>query len=201
MDTQNALILLVEDDRLVMYSLARGLREAGYRVLEASSGEQAIQLCLDSTPDLALLDLKLPGMSGIDFAKWLKTTHAVPFIFLSAYSDTEAVDTASELGALGYLVKPLDVSQVLPTIHTAIRRSKEILKLQKIESDLSSALRASRSTSMAIGLLMYRYKVSEDEAFKVLREYCRSNRNKVVDVAELIIQNNQEIDLMPYLKR
>jgi response regulator NasT len=192
-------ILLVEDDRLVLHTLARGLRDAGYQILEADSGEEAMQLCSCNTLDLALLDMRLTGMSGIDFARWLKTTLNVPFLFLSAYGDSETVATAAEIGALGYLVKPLDVPQVLPAIRTALERGHEIQALHQTELDLSAALKTSRSISMAIGLLMQSFETGADETFEALRAYCRSNRKKMIDVAELIVDKRQEIDLKPFL--
>lgn len=196
-----ATILLVEDDRLVMHTLARGLRDAGYRVLEAGSGERAMQLCADHRPDIALLDMRLSGMSGVDFAYWLKTTREVPFLFLSAYNDSSAVEAAAGLGALGYLVKPLDVSQILPSIHTALHRAEEIRKLHQVEMGLNTALKTSRSISMAIGLLMQRFETDADETFEALRAYCRSNRKRMSDVADQVIDHRQEIDLRPFLEK
>jgi response regulator NasT len=159
-----------------------------------------MQLCSGHRPDLALLDMRLTGMSGIDFARWLKVTLDVPFLFLSAYGDTETVAAAAELGALGYLVKPLDVPQILPAIHTALQRAREIQELHQAELDLSTALKTSRSVSMAIGLLMQRFGAGADETFEALRAYCRSNRKKMIDVADLIVEHRQEIDLIPHFK-
>ncbi|TNC99783.1 MAG: response regulator NasT [Gallionellaceae bacterium] len=194
-------ILLVEDDRLVLHTLARGLREAGYQVLEADSGEVAIQLCSTNDPDLALLDMRLGGMSGIEFAQWLKGALGVPFLFLSAYNDSDTVVAAAELGALGYLVKPLDVPQVLPAIRTALQRAQEIKKLHQAELDLSTALKTSRSISMAIGLLMQRFDSGADETFEALRAYCRSNRVRMVDLANQVVEHKQNVDLSSYLKK
>ena len=192
-------ILLVEDDRLILHTLARGLRDAGYHILEADSAERAMQICAETHPDLALLDMRLPGMSGIGFAKWLKATLDIPFLFLSAYGDPEIVLKGAELGALGYLVKPLDIPQILPSIKTALLRSQEIQKLQQSEINLCTALKTSRSISMAVGLCMERFEIGADESFEALRAYCRSNREKMVDVADKIIKDRQEIDLTPYL--
>lgn len=194
-------ILLVEDDLLILHTLAKGLHDAGYRILEADSGESAIQLCSEeSRPDLALLDMRLPGMSGIDFARWLKRTLDVPFLFLSAYGDQEIVTEAVELGALGYLVKPLDVPQILPSLAAALRRAQEIQRLRQTEIDLCSTLKTSRAISMAIGLLMERLGVGADETFEALRAYCRSNRKKMDEVANQIIANRIDFDLSPYLE-
>jgi response regulator NasT len=194
-------ILLVEDDRLVLHTLARGLREAGYQVLEADSGEVAMQLCSTNHPDMALLDMRLGGMSGIEFAQWLKGELGVPFLFLSAYNDSETVVAAAKLGALGYLVKPLDVPQVLPAIRTALQRAQEIQKLHQAELDLSTALKTSRSISMAIGLLMQRFDSGADETFEALRAYCRSKRIRMIDLASQVVEHKQDVDLSPYLKK
>lgn len=194
-------ILVVEDDLLILHTIANGLRNAGYRTMEADSGGSAIQLCTEECcPDLALLDMRLTDMSGIDFARWLKDTLNVPFLFLSAYDDPEIVTDAAELGALGYLVKPLDIQQILPSIRTALQRAQEIRKLQQAEIDLCTALKTSRTISMAIGLLMDRFGMGADETFEALRAFCRSNRKKVIEVAGQIVENGLKIDLSPYLK-
>jgi len=185
---------------LILHTLAQGLSDAGYHVLEAESGEDAIQVCTqENHPDLALLDMRLTGMSGIDFAQWLKITLGIPFLFLSAYDDPEIVADAAELGALGYLVKPLNIPQILPSIRTALQRAEEIQKLQQAEIDLSTAMKTSRTISMAIGLLMERFGTREDETFDAMRAYCRSNRKKMIEVAAKIIENRQQIDLSSYL--
>ncbi len=192
-------ILLVEDDRLVLHTLATGLQDAGYHILEADSSETAMKICYDNRPDLALLDMHLPGMSGIDFAQWLNATLGVPFLFLSAYGDSDTVETAAELGALGYLVKPLDIQQIVPSIKTALLRGQEIQKLHQTEINLSTALKTSRSISIAIGLCMEIFGVGADESFEALRTYCRSNRKKMVDVADQIIKDRHGVNLIPYL--
>lgn len=194
-------ILLVEDDRLVLHTLVSGLRKAGYTILAADSGEAAMRICSANQPDLALLDMSLPGLSGTDFAKWLKNTLGVPFIFFSAYSDKESVGAAAELGALGYLVKPLDILQILPAIHTALQRSKEIRELRQSEINLNSALKNSRSISMALGFLMQRFGAGTDETFEALRAYCRNNRMRMADVSDQIVDHRQVIDLTPYFKK
>ena len=192
-------ILLVEDDPLILLTLAGGLRDVGYHILEADSGEYAMRLCTEvERPDLALLDMRLTGMSGIDFARWLKKTWDIPFLFLSAYGDPQTVADAAELGALGYLVKPLDIPQILPSLRTALQRAGEIQKLRQTEIDLCTAMKTSRTISMAIGLLMERLGAGADETFEALRAYCRSNRKTMLEVAGQVVENRQQIDLAPY---
>jgi response regulator NasT len=109
-------LLIADDDRLVLATLGRGLRAAGYSTREAASGEEALRLAAECAPDLALLDVRMPGVSGLEVARRLAAEGRVPFLFLSAYGDEEIVEQAAEHGALGYLVKPLDVAQVVPAL-------------------------------------------------------------------------------------
>jgi response regulator NasT len=193
-------ILLVEDDLLILHSMAMGLANAGYRILEADSAEAAMRICTDNRPDIALLDICLPDMSGIDFARWLIATLDVPFLFLSAYNDPDIVSTAIELGAFGFLVKPLNIPQVLPSLQTALRLSKNVQELQQTENDLKTAFKTNRIINLATGLLMYRFGTGATETFDAFRSYCRSKGRKMIDVADMIVEHRQEIDLTHYIK-
>jgi response regulator NasT len=181
-------LLLVDDDRLILSTLADGLRAAGFVVLEASSGEAALRLALEADPDLAICDVRMPGMSGLELAPRLQEQAGVPFIFLSAYGDEEVVRLGSEHGALGYLVKPLNVPDMLPTIRTALARAAEIRKLRHTEEQLNTALANSRDTSMAIGVLMERHRLNRGDAFELLRSHARSRRRKLTEVAAELLE-------------
>lgn len=168
-----ATLLIADDDRLVLATLADGLRRAGYTVLEATSGDEAIAAACEQPPDLAILDMRMPGRSGVDVAVWLREHTDTPFIFLSAYGDTAAVEEAVRAGALGYLVKPLDVQQILPSIDAALMRGRELNALLEEEAQLSAALRLGRQTSLAVGILMARHQLTEQAAFNQLRAGAR----------------------------
>lgn len=180
-------LLIADDDRVILFALAEGLRTAGYTVIEASSGERAIELCGDITHDLAILDVRMRGLSGLDVAKWLKENTPTPFIFLSAYDDRETVEGATTAGALGYLVKPVDIHQILPTIRAALKRGAEIRHLREIEKNLTCALNNNRDISVAMGMLMERHNIGQQEAFEKLRTTARSQRRKAAEVAGDII--------------
>ena len=184
----NATLLVADDDRLVLATLAEGLRRAGHTVLEAATGDEAIRLACEARPDLAILDVRMPGVSGLDVAEWLRTHSDVPFLFLSAYGDADVVGDAVRAGALGYLVKPLDVQQILPSIDAAIVRGRELNALLEEEAQLSAALRLNRQISMAVGILMERHNISERDAFNRLRERARAQRRKVGDLAMELVQ-------------
>ena len=183
---ENAHILIVDDDRLVLATLGGGLRAAGYRVTEAGDGDTALKLAPEVKPDLALLDVRMPGMSGVQLAERLGEL-GLPFIFLSAYGDPHIIQRAKELGALGYLVKPLDVPQIIPELEAALARAREIRELKQTGENLSAALESGRETSMAIGILMERRGLDRSRAFEALRSTARSQRRRVHDVAAEIV--------------
>lgn len=181
-------VLVVDDDRLVLATLAKGLRHWGYEVAEASSGETALKLALETNPDVVLLDVNMPRISGLEVAKSLRAQTMIPFIFLTAYGDADIVKQATEHGAMGYLVKPVDISQIVPAIEAALARGKELGQLRETEMQLSTALANSRETSIAVGILMEREHLDRHSAFDVLRDYARSQRRKIKDVAEELIR-------------
>lgn len=180
-------ILIADDDRLILFSLAKGLRTAGYTVIEADSGERAIETCQDVTPDLAILDMRMKGLSGLDVAKWLHDNMPIPFIFLSAYDDQETVQGATAAGAMAYLVKPVDVHQILPSLRAALARGAEIRRLRETEQQLNKTLNNSRDISLAMGILMERQNIGQQAAFETIRRSAREQRRKTAEIAADII--------------
>jgi response regulator NasT len=188
-------VLVVDDDRLVLASLCRGLRQAGYRVSEAANAEDAFGIAERSAPDLALLDVRMPGMSGIELGKLLHERAGVPFLYLSAYGQPDIVAEAAAHGALGYLVKPLDIAQILPAIETALSRAAEMRNLREKEGQLATALAGSREVSVAVGLLMERHHIDRDEAFEALRTHARSERRALTEVAREIVESSEKLNV------
>jgi response regulator NasT len=179
-------ILLADDDRLILATLSQGLRAAGFVTVEAASGAAALNLCLQAPPSAAVLDYNMPDISGLEIARALQPA-AFPLIFLSAYGDDKIVRAAANFGAMAYLIKPIDPPQLVPTILTALSRFSELVALRGESAQLSSALKATRATSIVVGLLMERLHLSEKDAYDRLRLYCRSNNRKVIDVAADIL--------------
>lgn len=112
-------ILVVDDDRLVLATLTHGLSQAGYEVIDADNGDDAILLARQHRPELALLDIRMEGKSGFDVAEYLRDYCQIPFMFLSAFTDEATVNQVKKLGALTYLVKPLDIQQIVPAVEAA----------------------------------------------------------------------------------
>ncbi len=196
----SARILVVDDDRLIMHTLSTGLRSAGYRTLEADSGVAAIKIAREQPPDLAIVDVRMPGMSGLELAEYLRIHTSIPTIFLSAHSDSATVAQAIAQGALGYLVKPLDVPKIIPSIETALVRAKELSGLKKAQAQLNVAMNQSRHVSMVVGVLMERYGLGKEQAFESLRKAARSKRRKLEDLASDIISGKLDIGLIVEIK-
>ncbi|MFM2066747.1 MAG: hypothetical protein RLZZ584_1656 [Pseudomonadota bacterium] len=112
-------LLVVDDDRLVLATLVQGLEDAGYEVIDADNGDDAILLARQHRPELALLDIRMDGLSGFDVAAYLREHLRIPFVFLSAFSDAATLAQIQALGALASLVKPLDMAQILPAVAAA----------------------------------------------------------------------------------
>lgn len=189
-------ILVVDDDRLVLAALAEGLRSSGYRVTGAASGDDALGIVARDAPDLALLDVRMPGMSGIELGRRLREQADVPFLYLSAYGDGEIVRQAAEEGAFGYLVKPLDIQQIVPSIEAALARARELRRLRESEAQLTTALAGSREVSMAVGLLMMRDRLDREQAFELLRSHSRSRRRPIADVAKELLTSAENLNLI-----
>lgn len=197
-DSPRAHVLVVDDDRLVLTTLVMGLRQAGYSVSEATGSEGALLLARAMRPDIALLDVRMPGMSGIELAKQLWAEARIPFLFLTAYGDPDLVKQAVEYGALGYLVKPVDPPKVVPAIEAALGRAIELRKLHEREEQLSHALAKTRETSVVVGILMERNHLSREDAFDLLRSYARSQRRKVDEVASELLSAAELLNLPPF---
>ncbi len=130
-------ILVVDDDRLVLATVTHGLAKAGYEIIDADNGDDAILLARQHRPDLALLDIRMEGMSGFDVAAYLRESLQTPFMFLSAFADDATVAQVKALGAVAYLVKPLDIAQIVPTVEAALgtvraRREREAQAVQSL---------------------------------------------------------------------
>ena len=183
-------ILTVEDDRLVLAGLAADLEERGYLVTKADSGEQAVRLADSARPDLVLMDICLPDMSGIDAARKINDRLGIPIIFLSAFNAEETVREAVRLGGFVYLVKPITIKQLVPAIESVLARAADLSKLRGSEQNLATALKQSREISVAIGMLMERHGISAEDAFELLRRNARDTRRKAAEVAQDVISGS-----------
>ena len=192
--TAPAHLLLVDDDRLILTTLAGGLRASGYRVSTAESVDDAQALLTSGVrPDLVVVDMHMPGRDGLELAQRLRDLEHLPFLVLSAYSDPTTVERATQLGALSYMVKPLAISQIRPTIEAALRRAQELDALRQAQLQLQEALNGDRDISVATGITMMQYRLQRSAAFELLRCAARAQRRKLAHVAADIIQSSEAL--------
>jgi response regulator NasT len=183
------LILLVDDDSLLLEFISTVLQHAGFDTVKAGSAPEAVQRVQERGADiaLALLDISMPGMTGLELAQRLKEHTEVPFMFLSSVDDADTARQAASHGAVGFVVKPVDAARLLPAFEAGLARADEIRQLRRTEVNLNAALAAGRETSLAVGLLMARYQTDRNTAFEVLRDHARAQRRKINEVAEQIV--------------
>lgn len=187
-------LLIVDDDRLILAMLASGLQRAGYRVTTAESEEDAQELLTGGErPDLAVLDVHLPVGCGLSLAQRLRDFDHIPFVMFSAYSDSATVSKATELGALGYMVKPLSINQMVPTIEAALLRSAELRALKTATHQLQKALDMERDVNVAVGLTMNQYRMGREAAFNMLRNAARAQSCKLCEIAAAVISASEVI--------
>jgi len=181
-------VLIVDDDHNIIVLLGEVLRHAGYDVVAAESPDEALAAVAATRPELAVLDIRMGGASGLDLGATLRDDFGVPFVFFSAVDDEATVKQATDMGAIAYLVKPLDMRRCLPTIEAALARAAELRRLRESETQLSTALQQGREISMAVGVLMERLRIDRDTAFERLRDDARGSRRRITEVAEELLR-------------
>ncbi len=185
--TQKGKILVVDDDRLVLATLAHGLAAAGYEIIDADNGDDAILLARAHKPDLALLDIRMEGKSGFDVAAYLREYCQMPFMFLSAFSDDETVAQVKALGAVAYLVKPLDIGQIVPVVEAAFeqlsKRHAEAANTGRVPTDDVLA----QTVAMAVGVLMHRYSLPRAAALERLQRLALTESRPLQVQAERLL--------------
>jgi AmiR/NasT family two-component response regulator len=181
-------ILIAEDETLIRLDLKEILERAGFDVCaEARDGEEAVALARDAGPDLAILDVKMPRLDGIEAARRILDERPIPIVMLTAYGQEELVSRAVEAGVFGYLVKPFRESDLLPAIRAARARHAELEALREEAESLADALATRKVVERAKGLLMEREGLSEQDAFARLRRASQVSGRPMKVVAEALI--------------
>lgn len=187
-------IVIAEDEAIIRLDLRELLEEEGYEVVgEAGRGDQAVELVAQLTPDVVILDVKMPGMDGIEAARHIAESAACAILMLTAFSQREIVEQARDAGALAYLVKPFQKSDVVPAIELAVARFREVRALIAENESLNDRLEARKAIDRAKGVLIDRHAMSEAEAFGFIQRSAMSRRDTMRNVAEAIVRG----DLLP----
>ncbi len=185
-------ILIADDESIRLLSLRAQLSALGHRVIaEASTGEEAVALADRWRPDLAILDIKMPLMDGIEAAERITQARPSPILLLTAYSEAQLVERAAQANISAYLMKPVSEEDLLPAITLALARFKQFQALRQEVTDLREALEARKVIEKAKGILMRRLNLSEDEAFRRLQRQSQEGNRKLAQVAEAIIVADQ----------
>jgi AmiR/NasT family two-component response regulator len=181
-------VLIAEDETIIRLDLRGLLEGAGHEVCaEARDGVEAVELARSEEPDVALLDVKMPRLDGIEAAKQILEERPIPIVMLTAYGQDELVSRAIEAGVFGYLVKPFREADLLPAIQTARARHEELSALREEAESLAEALAARKAIERAKGLLMEKEGLSEADAFARLRKASQLSGRPLKVVAEALI--------------
>jgi two-component system, response regulator PdtaR len=181
-------VLVAEDETIIRLDLRALLERAGFEVCgEARDGEEAVELARSELPDVAVLDVKMPKVDGIEAARRILEERPIPIVMLTAYGQDELVQRAAEVGVFGYLVKPFREQDLLPAIRTARARHDELAALREEAESLAEALAARKAIERAKGLLMAKEGLTEQEAFARLRKASQISGRPLKVVAEALI--------------
>jgi response regulator NasT len=190
-----ARVLIAEDEVLLAQSLDADLRSLDIEVVgPANNGRVALQLAHDHRPDMALLDLRMPEIDGLEVARTLAADLGIPAIVISAYSDRECVDAATDSGVFAYLLKPVSLESLRVTMQVAWRRHLDKAALGDEVSLLHRRLEERKVVERAKGLIMERLGLSESDAMRRLQKQARDSRRPMIDLARSVIEAQDLLD-------
>jgi len=181
-------VVIAEDEAIIRLDLRETLEEEGYEVIgEAGRGDVALGLIRELKPDLAILDVKMPGMDGLEVARMIGDEKICGVLVLTAFSQREIIEQARDAGALAYLVKPFQKSDLIPAIEVAIGRFRELQALNGQMEVLGEQLEARKVIDRAKGRLIDDFGLKEQEAFSFIQRTAMKDRSRMRDVAEKIL--------------
>ncbi|MFT4189156.1 MAG: response regulator [Aeromicrobium sp.] len=186
-------VVIAEDEALIRLDLAEMLAEEGYVVVaQASDGEQAVRLVEEHLPDVVLMDIKMPKLDGIEATSRIAGQRLAPVVLLTAFSQRELIDRAREAGAMAYLVKPFQQSDLPPAIEMARSRFAEMAALEAEVEDLGERLETRKAVERAKSVLQGVYGISEAESFRWIQKSAMDLRLSMRQVAEQVIDKGSE---------
>jgi response regulator NasT len=181
-------IVIAEDEAIIRLDLRETLEEEGYEVVgDCGRGDEAVALVKEMTPDVVILDIKMPVMTGLEAAKLITETKICPVVMLTAFSQREIIEQARDAGALAYLVKPFQKSDLVPAIELAIARFAEMQALSGEVAALGAQLEIRKLVDRAKGVLLDKYAMSENDAFTFIQKLAMTERVKMGEISQRII--------------
>lgn len=186
-------VLVVEDEALIRLDIVETLKDSGYDVVgEESNGEDGVRAARELTPDVVVMDVKMPKLDGISAAEIINNEHIAPVVLLTAFSQRDLVERASEVGAMAYVVKPFTPSDLLPAIEIAIARFDQIVALESEIDDMAQRFETRKLVDRAKGVLNERMGLTEPEAFRWIQKASMDRRLTMHDVALAVIDQLSE---------
>lgn len=182
-------VLIAEDEYLILMGLKSNLENLGCKVVgEATNGKELVKLALEKKPDMIIADINLPVMDGLEALKRISEKVFIPTLIVSGYDDEELIDKAKNLGVLGYLIKPIDESDLKAEIEIALSRFEDIKNLKNELEVTKETLESRKLIEKAKGIIMERLRLNEEESMKFLQKKSRNSNKKLIDVAKGIIE-------------
>jgi two-component system, response regulator PdtaR len=182
-------VLIAEDEAIIRLDLKEMLEEEGLQVVgEAADGEAALRLATERRPDLVIMDIKMPGLDGLSAAERLAETGEAAILILTAFSQKDLVQRAAEAGAMGYLVKPFQKSDLIPAIDIALARHAQLRALKTESSDLAGQLETRKLVDRAKGKLIDSDGMTESEAFRHIQKRAMDERRSMREIASSILE-------------
>jgi AmiR/NasT family two-component response regulator len=186
-----ARVVIAEDEALIRLDLRETLEEEGYQVVaETSRGDEVVELVRQHRPDLAILDIKMPGGDGLSAAAEITADRLAAVLVLTAFSQRELIDRAREAGALAYLVKPFQRNDLVPAMELAIGRFEEMKALEDENKDLEERLETRKVVDRAKGKLMDELDMKENDAFRWVQRRAMDERTSMRDVAQRVLNGS-----------
>ena len=187
-DKKATRIVIAEDEAIIRLDLRETLEEEGYEVVaDTGRGDTAIELVRQHQPDVAIFDIKMPGMDGLDAARVVSSEKICPVVMLTAFSQREVIEQARDAGALAYLVKPFQKTDLVPAIELAIGRFLEMKTLSGERDALDEQLELRKLLDRAKGLLIDQHSLTEQVAFDFIQKMAMSKRMRMRDVAVAVL--------------
>ena len=187
-------VVIAEDEAIIRLDLKEILEEEGYEVVgETGRGDEAVALVREHSPDLAILDIKMPGMDGLAAAREIAGERRAAVLILTAFSQRNLIEEARDAGALAYLVKPFQKSELIPAIEVALGRFAELKELDKQTKSLEEQLEIRKIVDRAKGLLMDRHSMTESDAFSFIQKTAMHERRTMKNIAQRVLDG----DLQP----
>jgi response regulator NasT len=181
-------VVIAEDEAIIRLDLKETLEEEGYIVVgETGRGDKAVDLVREHRPDLVILDIKMPGMDGLEAARLITKDRICGVLVLTAFSQREIIEEARDAGALAYLVKPFQKSDLIPAIEVAIGRFREMQALNGEVEVLGEQLEARKSIDRAKGILIDQFKMSEADSYGFIQRGAMNHRTTMKAVADMVV--------------